>query len=203
MFMEQTVFIVDDDEFVRNAARRAFRSAGFEVDTFDGAESFLGAYEARDEACLVLDLRMPRMGGLELLERMKQCGIDLPVIIYTGNADVPVTVRAMQAGAFAVVEKPFSDELLIEHVRAAIAANRTQRARRTQIINAQKRLNQLIERERQIAKCLADGLTTQSVADRFTISPRTVEAHRANLFRKLEIGSSAVLAQMVLLSELG
>ncbi|MCC4114224.1 response regulator [Aromatoleum toluclasticum] len=200
---EQSVFIVDDDESFRNAARRVFRSAGFCVETFESATAFLSGYRPCDEACLILDLRMPGVGGLELLERLRQRQIDLPVIIYTGNADVPVTVRAMQAGAFSVVEKPFSDELLIARVREAIASSRTQRARNATIAEARAKLAGLTEREREIAQCLADGLSAPQIGARLGISARTVEAHRANLFRKLEISASAALAQLVLWAALG
>lgn len=203
MISEQSVFIVDDDEPFRNAVRRVFRSAGFRVETFDSAATFLSGYQPCDEACLILDLRMPEVGGLELLERLRQRKIDLPVIIYTGNADVPVTVRAMQAGAFAVVEKPFSDELLIERVRDAITSSRTRRARNATIAAARVRLGKLTARERQIADHLAKGLSALAVAAILKISSRTVEAHRANLFRKLEVATSAELAQLVLWASLG
>lgn len=146
---------------------------------------------------------MPGIGGLELLDRLRQQQIDLPVIIYTGNADVPVTVRAMQAGAFAVVEKPFSNELLIERVREAITTSRTRRGRNARIAEARIRLAGLTARERQIASLLAEGLSAPVVAERLKISSRTVEAHRASLFRKLEITSSAALAQLVLWAALG
>jgi len=203
MISEQSVFIVDDDASFRNAAHRVFRSAGFRVETFESAAAFLSGYQPCDEACLILDLRMPEVGGLELLERLRQRQIDLPVIIYTGNADVPVAVRAMQAGAFAVVEKPFSDELLIERVREAITRSRTRRARNAKIAEARTRLGELTARERQIVKFLAEGLSAPAVAERLKISPRTVEAHRASLFRKLEITTSAALAQLVLWATLG
>ncbi|BAL22400.1 response regulator transcription factor [Azoarcus sp. KH32C] len=203
MATEQWVAIVDDDEAFRKSLERVFRSAGFHVESFGGAESFLAGYIPKDEACIILDLRMPFVGGLELHERMKARGIDLPVIIYTGNADVPVTVRAMQAGTFAVLEKPLSNELLIEQVRLAIASTRGRRARRGQIAVARARLALLTERERETALHLVDGLSAREVADRLGISPRTVEAHRMNLFRKLEIKSGAELSRLFVLAELG
>lgn len=203
MIIEQSAFVVDDEDAFRSAMQRVFRSAGFRVETFASAQSFLAGYRPCDEACLILDLRMPEIGGLELLEDMRQRGIDLPVIVYTGNADVPVTVRAMQAGAFAVIEKPFSNELLIERVRAAIATSRPRRARTVKIAAARAKLEVLTTRERQIAKCLAEGLSAPAVAARLIISPRTVEAHRANLLRKLDIASGSALAQLVLWAELG
>jgi two-component system response regulator FixJ len=203
MTIEQTVYLVDDDDSYRSAMQRVFRSTGFRVESFPSAEAFLKGYKPRDESCLILDLRMPTMGGLELLERLRQGGIDVPVIVYTGNADVPVTVRAMQMGAFAVVEKPFSNELLIERVRSAIAKGRGARTRKARIAEARARLGELTARELQIARALAEGLSAPAIAERLSISPRTVEAHRNNLFRKLDLSSAAVLAQLVLWAELG
>lgn len=200
---KQSVVLVDDDEFFRKALERVFRSAGFAVESFGDAESLLRSFIPKPEACLLLDLRMPAVGGLELQERLNRRGIDLPVIIYTGNADVPVTVKAMQAGAFAVLEKPLSDELLIEQVRAAIASARARRARRGQIALAQARLGLLSERELQTARHLAEGLSAPEIAELLGISPRTVEAHRMNLFRKLEIKSIAKLARLFVLADLG
>lgn len=203
MSSEQSVFIVDDDEAFCNAVRRVFRSAGFRVETYASAAAFLSGYHACDEACLILDLRMPDVGGLELLERLQQRQIDLPVIIYTGNADVPVTVRAMRMGAFAVVEKPFSDELLIERVRDAITSSRPRRVRNASIAAARAKLGALTEREREIARHLAAGLSAPQIGARLDISARTVEAHRANLFRKLDVSSIATVAQLVLWADLG
>lgn len=200
---DQSVVIVDDDDFFRKALERVFHSAGFRVESFASAETFLANYLSKEEACLILDLRMPRLGGLELLDRLKERGIDVPVIIYSGNADVPVTVQAMQAGAFAVIEKPLSSELLIARVRAAIADTRTRRARRIQIGAARAKLELLTERELEVARHLADGLSSPEMADVLGISPRTVDAHRMNLFRKLEIKSIAALARLFVLAELG
>ncbi|MBI3145487.1 MAG: response regulator transcription factor [Pseudogulbenkiania sp.] len=203
MDVKQTVFIVDDDDFFRNALQRIFRSAGFRAETFASAELFLAGYSPCEESCLILDLRMPEVGGLELLKRLQQQQIFLPVIIYTGNADVQVAVCAMQEGAFTVIEKPLSSELLIERARAAITSARPLLARQAKVAKARESLALLTERERQIAKFLAEGLSAPEAAARLAISVRTVEAHRANLFRKLHIKSSAVLAQQVLLAELG
>ncbi|WP_024303045.1 response regulator transcription factor [Pseudogulbenkiania sp. MAI-1] len=197
----QTVFVVDDDDFFRNALQRIFRSAGFQVETFASAELFLEGYKPCEESCLILDLRMPEVGGLELLKCLQQRQIDLPVIVYTGNADVQVAVRAMQEGAFTLIEKPLSSELLIEQARAAITSSRFKRARQAKVAKARESLALLTERETQVAKCLAEGLSAAETASCLGISARTVEVHRANLFRKLQIKSSAVLAQLVLLAE--
>lgn len=199
----QTVFIVDDDEFFRRLLQRVFHSAGFRVEAFAGAAEFLAGYVDCAEACLILDLRMPEVGGLELLTSLQQRKIDLPVIVYTGNADVQVAVRAMQQGVFTVIEKPLSGELLIAQVRAAIINARLQRTRQARVEQARASLARLTQREQEVAQHLAAGLSASETAAQLHISVRTVEAHRVNLFRKLDIHSSTVLAQIVLLAELG
>lgn len=197
------VAVVDDDAFFRRALERIFSSAGFRVESFGDAESFLSGYIPKPDACIILDLRMPFIGGLEIQQRLKDRHIDVPVIIYTGNADVPVTVAAMQAGAFAVLEKPLSSELLIMQTRAAIASSKERRAKRVQAMHARARLGLLTEREREAAKHLADGLSAPRIGEVLGISPRTVEAHRVNVFRKLEVKSAAELARLIVLAELG
>lgn len=198
----QSVAIVDDDEHVRKALERVFRSAQFVVESFPNAESFLTGYIPKNEGCIILDLRMPFVGGLEILEQLKVRGVSVPVIIYSGNADVPVAVRAMQAGAFIVLEKPVSNELLIDHVRTAITATRKQRAQRKRSAIAGIKLRLLTEREYETARHVAEGLSAPEIATCLGISQRTVEAHRLNLFRKLEIRSSAELARLFVLAEL-
>ncbi|WP_018990560.1 response regulator transcription factor [Aromatoleum toluclasticum] len=200
---DQSVVIVDDDDFFRKALERVFHSAGFRVESFASADAFLTGYIPKEEACIILDLRMPRIGGLELLDRLKERGIDVPVIIYTGNADVPVTVQAMQAGAFAVVEKPLSSELLIARVRAAIAETRAGRTRRIQVAAARAKLGLLTEREVEVARHLTEGRSSPEMAAILGISSRTVDAHRVNLLRKLEIKSIAALTRLFVLAELG
>lgn len=202
MPMKQSVFIVDDDDFFRNTLQKIFNSVGFRVEAFASAELFLAGYKSCMESCLILDLRMPEIGGLELLKHLAHRKIDMPVIIYTGNADVQVAVRAMQEGAFTVIEKPLNSELLIEHVREAIAKTRLQRTHHAKVLEAKNSLAQLTERERQVAGYLASGLSAAETSAQLGISVRTVEAHRANLFRKLQIKTSATLIQLVLLAEL-
>lgn len=197
----QTVFVVDDDAGSRSALARLFRSAGFHVLAFAGAVDFLADFAPRAEACLILDLRMPGVGGLEVLASVRARDADLPVIVYTGYADVAVTVRAMQQGACDVIEKPLDNELLIERVRQAIARTRKARARRGQVVAARQQLATLSQRELQVAQQLVAGHSAQAIAQRLFISPRTVEAHRVNIFRKLDIKSSTLLARLVVLAD--
>lgn len=198
---EQTVFVVDDDAGSRAALARLFRSAGFRVASFAEAHEFQMAFAPCAEACLVLDLRMPGVGGLELLASVRACDPCLPVIIYTGYADVAVSVRAMQEGACDVVEKPLDNDLLIERVRLAIARSRKSRERRDRIVAARCQLSALSEREQQVAQHLMVGRSAQEIAPLLFISPRTVEAHRGSIFRKLDIKSTALLARLMVLAE--
>jgi two-component system response regulator FixJ len=196
------VYVVDDDEMVRKSLYRVFRSAGFEVHCFGSALEFLENYRPCGDACLILDLRMPGIGGLELQERLAQLGISIPIILYTGNADVPVAVRAMKAGAFNVIEKPFSDDLLIEQVRLAIAQERSRRRRSAPVLAARQALAALTDREREVAELLADGLSARQIGERLAISPRTVETHRERILDKARVGSTEELAKLLAVADL-
>lgn len=198
---EHTVYLVDDDAGTRSALVRLFRSAGFQVLAYAGARDFQAVFIPGTEACLILDLRMPGVGGLELLASLRACDPDLPVIIYTGHADVAVTVRAMQQGACDVIEKPLDNELLIERVRQAIARARKPRERRSRVAAARSQLADLSDREQQVVRHLVAGCSAQEIAQRLFISPRTAEAHRASIFRKLNLKSTALLAQLVALAD--
>lgn len=198
-----TVFVIDDDAFFRNTLRLIFSTAGFAVDTFPGGREFLASGRSDADACLIVDLRMPDMGGIELLRHLREMRCDIPAIVYTGNADVECTVRAMREGAFTVIQKPFSNELMIEEVRQAIASARQQRTRNARLQAARASFDSLSERERLVAQVLAEGKSARETGAELNLSARTVEAHRANIFRKLGINSSAALVRIVLLAELG
>ena len=198
------IYIIDDDNFFRNTMQLVFRSAGFAVETFSSAPAFLASLPPTNEsACLILDLRMPEMSGLEMLHRLRERGNDAPVIVYTGNADVESAVRAMRKGAFTVIQKPFSNELLIEQVREAISSGQRIRRRHAAIRDAQHKLGLLTERELSIARELGTGKSAREVASALGLSSRTVEAHRANIFRKGDLNSSVALARLILLAEFG
>lgn len=198
----EKVYVVDDDKFFASALQRVFRSSGFEVEVCHSARSFLERFSDRDGACLILDLRMPEVGGLELLRHLREAQADIPVIVHTGHADVAVAVKAMQAGAYSVIEKPYSSELMIAEVRAAIAAAAKRRAVNRILREARTSIASLSERERMLVPLLAEGVSAREVAQALGLSARTVEAHRSNIFRKLGINSSAALVRIALLAEL-
>lgn len=196
------IYVVDDDELVLDTLNAVFSFAGFNVTTFNQAEVFLAANLPTDNCCLILDLRMPRMSGLELQRLLAERQIDLPVIIYSGNADVATTVRAMSGGAFTLVQKPISNDLLIETVREAMRKHQQQYEEKNRFADARARLNLLTDRERSVALLAAEGLTASDIANQLCISARTAEAHKASIFKKLNIKSVALLAQLVVMARL-
>lgn len=198
----EKVYVVDDDKFVASALHRVFRSAGFEVEVFHCARDFLAHFTDGGNACLILDLRMPEVGGLEVLQLLRQRQSDIPVIVHTGNADVAVAVKAMRGGAFSVIEKPYSSELMIAEVRAAMAAAAQPRALNRRLREARSSVAALSERERTLVPLLAEGQSARQAAAALGLSARTVEAHRANIFKKLGINSTAALVRIALLAEL-
>ena len=199
--MEMTVHIVDDDDLVRLTLEQLFRSAGFRAHAYADAESFLASSNIHDNSCLILDLRMPINSGLWLHAELRKSGIDLPVIIYTGNADVDVAVKLMSDGVYTLLQKPMSNELLIQKVQEAIHSHKQAKHRTQPMRQAQQQLKKLSERERQVSMLLVDGLSAPDISQRLQLSPRTVEAHRARIFDKLEIRSVAQLAKLVVLAD--
>lgn len=195
----QTVYIVDDDEAVRDALTLLLRSVGQSVAAFESALSFLD-YCARNECrgCLVLDVRMPGMSGLELLQRLKEQACALPVIIITGHGDVPMAVEAMKQGAIDFLQKPFRDQALLDRIQQALAqATAQQRVQRDQDCIKQ-RLEGLTPREQQVLEGIIDGKANKVIALELSLSQRTVEIHRARIMDKMQAGSLASLVQMVM-----
>jgi two-component system response regulator FixJ len=195
---ELTVYVVDDDDAVRDSLEILLETAGHRVRTFSSALAFLDALGALGPGCAVLDVRMPEMDGLTLQEELNTRGVHLPVIVMTGHGDVPIAVRAMKAGALDFLEKPFSDEALLESVRGALQqAKRT--ARQGAIADeAVGRLAHLTEREKQVLEKLVAGLPNKTIAYDLGISPRTVEIHRARVMDKMHVKSLPELVRLAI-----
>ena len=192
---ELAVFVVDDDEAMRDSLDFLLSSAGCAVRTFEAAERLLEALTDSNCGCVVSDVRMPGVDGLELLRRIKAARPSLPVVIITGHGDVPLAVEAMKLGAADFVEKPFDDERLIGVVQAALAGA-PREADPANEIGA--RVASLSPRERQVLDGLVAGLSNKAIARTHDISPRTVEVYRANLMAKMQAGSLSDLVRMAM-----
>lgn len=190
---EEMVFVIDDDEAVRDALDMQLSAAGFITVPFATAQAFLDAYETTWHGCVVADVRMPGMGGIELQEELVRRGIPLPVIIITGHADVPMAVTALKAGAVDFIEKPFRDEVLIAGVRDALS--RARHAWPTARASADH-FAALTAREREVLDLLVAGQSSKEIAGQLGISPRTVDVHRAHIMDKAKVHSIADLVRL-------
>lgn len=197
---EPVVFVVDDDEAMRSSLRWLIESVGMKVETHSSANRFLESYYPGRAGCLLLDVRMPGMSGMELQAHLTREQIKIPVIIITGHGDVDMAVRAMKAGAVDFIEKPFNDDALLNSLRAALAFDEKQRhlqARRAQIA---ARLAELTPREHEVMDMVTDGCSNKDIATALGVSAKTVEAHRARVMDKMGAESLAELVRMALLT---
>ena len=192
-----TVFVVDDDNSTRELLAWLMKRNGLAFEVFPDARSFLEAYDAERPGCLVLDLNMPGMNGLDLQQCLKEQGVLLPVIFLSAGADIPKAVRAVREGAVDFIEKPFDYKRVVELVRECLERDRDLRAGRERRKSVSDRLGQLTQREREVLDLVVAGKHNREVAEALEISIKTVEAHRARLMEKLEVGSLAELVQAV------
>ncbi len=195
---ESVVFVVDDDQAMRNSLKWLIESVGMRVETYASADEFIKNYYPGRSGCLLLDVRMPGMSGLELQEYLANQQIRIPVIIITGHGDVPMAVRAMKAGAVDFIEKPFNDEFLLDSLRNALALDEHQRSLQAERAEIAARLAQLTPREHEVMVMVTDGKSNKEVAAALGVSAKTVEAHRARVMEKMEASSLAELVRMVM-----
>lgn len=195
---EPFVFIIDDDNDMRSSLELLVRSVGLPAEAFASAEQFLKDYDSGRPGCLVLDVRMPGMGGLELLKHLELKGFHPPVIILTAHGDVPMAIRALTRGAFYFIEKPFNHEELLEQVRHAIARDALHRSERAQRGEVEARLSRLTLREREVLDRLVNGESNKVIARALGISDKTVEVHRKRIMQKMQADSVAELVRMTL-----
>jgi FixJ family two-component response regulator len=197
---ESIVYVIDDDRLMRGALSTLFRSVELGVKTFSSATEFLQHALPAVPSCLILDIRMPRLSGLDLQAELGRLGINMPVIFITGYGDIPMSVRAMKAGAVDFLTKPFRDQEMVDAVTAALQRDRKRRSEEESHSEVQARFASLTQRERQIMGLVTGGLMNKQVAARIGISERTVKIHRGNLMRKMQAKSLAelvVMAQIV------
>ncbi len=192
-----TVYVVDDDPDVRDSLKVLLEFAGFEVHAFESALKFLSSDVRKMDGCLVVDIRMPDMDGLELQDELGRRGINLPIVVVTGHGDVPLAVRAMRAGAVDFLEKPFREEALVGSIRRALASRKDRRSD-TDAEALKERLMTLTDREREILDLVVEGNTSKEIARALSISPRTVDIHRGHVMEKMQASNVAELIRMVL-----
>lgn len=193
---EQTVFVVDDDAAVRDSIAELVESVGLKTEGFESGSAFLEAYRPERPGCLVLDVRMVEMSGLELQQRLTDLGAGIPVIMLTGHGDVPMAVQAMKAGAVDFLQKPYREQALLDSINAALSAGAAARRSSAAVDNLGQRVSTLTERERELLDHLLAGKTSKEIARALAISPRTAEAHRRNVLRKFGVGSAKELVRL-------
>lgn len=199
--MKGTVFLVDDDAAVRRALGEILEAEGFEVQPFADAESFLGACGPGVAGCILLDVRLPGMDGLQAQDALRARGIRMPVVFLTGHGDVPMSVRALKGGAFDFLQKPVRAEILGARVRAALRADEERLARDSEAEAARRTLARLTAREHEVLALLLQGKTNKQVARGIGVSPRTAEVHRRNILLKTQAGNLLELERLTRLAQ--
>ena len=198
MSEQQTIHVVDDDEAMRDSMSWLLEGEGYKVACYNSAASFLAARNAHMRGCLVLDVRMPEMSGLELHEKLEALGSQLPIIFVTGHGDVPMAVGALQRGACDFIEKPFNNEDLLTRIRRALELDNQRSARQQRDSAISNRLEKLTQREREVMQLVVTGKLNKQIADSLDISMKTVEAHRARVMEKMGVRTLAELVKAVM-----
>jgi len=193
---EAIVFVVDDDESVRESLGGLIRSAGLRVETFASAQQFLAGPRADAPSCLVLDVHLPGLSGLELQKRMAEANIEFPIIFITGRGDIPTTVRAMKAGAVEFLTKPFRDHDLLDAIGQAIERDRAARRLQAETAELRGRYESLTPREREVMGLVVSGLLNKQIAAELGINEGTVKVHRGQVMQKMRAASLADLVRM-------
>ncbi len=197
MQREPTVILVDDDQSVRDALKWLIESVDLHVDTYASATEFLESFDPTASGCLVLDVRMPGMSGLELQENLAAHNCGLPVLIITGHADVAMCVRAFEGGAFAFLEKPINQQNLLEQVQKAIEQDAKNRQESMPVVDIDDRVTRLTPREREIMDLLVNGHSMKQISGKLEISLPTCSKHRASVLEKLEVENEVQLVRRI------
>lgn len=198
---EATVFIVDDDEAVRDSLGLLLRSVGYRARCYASAKDFLKAFDPRDYGCLVLDIRMPGMTGLELQKHLSEIGCNIPIVFITGHGDIPMAVEAVRLGAVDFLQKPFEDQELVDRINDAMKQAAEQREGELERLEILDRIDSLTAREKQVMGQVVLGKANKVIAGDLGVSQRTVEIHRARVMEKMQANSLAHLVRMVMVAE--
>ncbi len=198
MNSDATVFIVDDDAEVRDALKLLMASVGLPAETFGSGQEYLEQFDPERPGCLLLDIRMPGMSGLELQEKLAQRTIHPPIVIITGHGDVPMAVRAVKAGAVDFIEKPFHDQTLLDSVHRAIEQDASRRGEALRLADIQSRIERLTPREKEVLDLVVKGMRNKVIAAELGVSMSTIEAHRAKVMEKMEAASLSDIMRMML-----
>jgi two-component system, LuxR family, response regulator FixJ len=197
---EPVIYVIDDDEAVRQSLEFLLKTAGMTVRGFESATAFLEVLPQISSGCIITDVRMPGVTGIDLLRRVKESGVDIPVIVITGHGDISLAVEAMKIGAVDFVEKPFDDRGLLDTVRASLGRSADTAQRNAELIEIRDRLTALSNRERQVLEGLVAGNANKTIAFDLGISPRTVEIYRANVMTKMAANSLSDLVRMAMMA---
>jgi len=192
------IFVVDDDEAVRLSTEMLIKSMGLRVESFHSAAEFLEDFDPQQPGCVILDIRMPGMSGLELQQHLNEMKASIPIVFVTGHGDVPMAVKAMKAGAVDFIQKPFRDQELIDRVHAALDEDHEKREESAIVGEINTRIKALTSREFEVMGLVVEGKPNKEVAFDLGLSPRTVEIHRARVMHKMRAGSLADLVRMAL-----
>ena len=193
---ESIVFIIDDDPLYRASTERLVRSVGLRVQSFESAREFLSSPRPNVASCLILDVRMPGLSGLDLQLELAKVGVQMPIIFVTGHGDIPMSVQAMKAGAVEFLTKPFRDQDFLDGIRHAIARDRIARRQHARNVDLRQRYESLSPREREVFKCVVSGMLNKQIADVLGTTERTIKFHRGRIMQKMQGKSLADLVRM-------
>ena len=194
--MESIVFVIEDDPSFRRSTQLLIETAGFDVSGFASAEEFLRSRRPNVPGCLILDVRLPRLSGLDLQRELFKAGVQVPIIFMTGHGDIPMTVQAMKAGAVEFLTKPFREQELLDAIRRAIDSDRAARLERAKLDDLRRCYESLTPRERKIMECVVLGMLNKQIADELQRTEKTIKVHRGHIMQKMRTRSLAELVRM-------